>query len=458
MTQDVETSRAAGEPSAPGSRARRVPTSRASRASRDVRRPRGRRSGGGRRKAPQPGKTVFKVIAASLLSLAMATGVGVVLVYNNWNGNLKREDVSELLSNRPTKEKVAGPSEPLNILVMGSDTRAGEGNGIDGEAGGGLSDTTILFHVSANREFAYGISIPRDTAVMRPECRRKGGGVVPAASGYEKWNAAYALGGPSCTIQQFEQLSKIRVDKYVVLDFNHFKDMVNALGGVEVCIPEDIDDNEHNIHLKAGTREIKGAEALTYVRVRYRVGDGTDTQRTRRQQAFIGSMINKALSADMLARPDHLIGFLNAATASLQTDFKTVAQMADLAVTARGIGADNIKFVTTPWAYSDKVSGGIEWTPEVLKLWQLVRKDKPLTPEFLKDALSAGDKPDGTPSATGTASGTPGGTGTGTATGGPSGTPSGTPGGTASNGQPGQNPTQDGGLSTSGREQAGLCT
>ncbi|WP_418062101.1 LCP family protein [Pimelobacter simplex] len=458
MTQDVETSRAAGEPSAPGSRARRVPTSRASRASRDVRRPRGRRSGGGRRKAPQPGKTVFKVIAASLLSLAMATGVGVVLVYNNWNGNLKREDVSTLLSNRPTKEKVAGPSEPLNILVMGSDTRAGKGNGIDGEAGGGLSDTTILFHLSANREFAYGISIPRDTAVMRPECKRKGGGVVPAASGYEKWNAAYSYGGPSCTIQQFEQLSKIRVDKYVVVDFNQFRDMVNALGGVEVCIPEDIDDNEHNIHLKAGTREIKGAEALTYVRVRYRVGDGTDTQRTRRQQAFIGSMISKALSADMLARPDHLIGFMNAATSSLQTDFKSIAQMADLAVTARGIGPDNIKFVTTPWAYSDKVSGGIEWTPEVLKLWQLVRKDKPLTPEFLKDALSAGDKPDGTPSATGTASGTPGGTGTGTATDGPSGTPSGTPGGTASNGQPGQNPTQDGGLSTSGREQAGLCT
>ncbi|UUW91904.1 LCP family protein [Pimelobacter simplex] len=455
MTQDVETSRAAGEPSVPGSRARRVPTSRASRASRDVRRPRGRR-GRGRRKAPQPGKTVFKVIAASLLSLAMATGVGVVLVYNNWNNNLKREDVSTLLSNRPAKEQVAGPSEPLNILVMGSDTRAGKGNGIDGEAGGGLSDTTILFHLSANREFAYGISIPRDTAVMRPECKRKGGGVVPAAGGYEKWNAAYAVGGPSCTIQQFEQLSKIRVDKYVVVDFNQFKDMVNALGGVEVCIPEDIDDNDHDIHLKAGTREIKGNEALAYVRVRYRVGDGTDTQRTRRQQAFIGSMISKALSADMLARPDHLIGFMNAATSSLQTDFKSIAQMADLAVTARGTGADNIKFVTTPWAYSDKVSGGIEWTPEVLKLWQLVRKDKPLTPEFLKDALSAGDKPDGTASA-GTPGG-PSGTTSGSASGSASNSPSGTASNGATNGKPGQTPTQDNGLSTSGREQAGLCT
>ena len=463
MTQDVETSRAAGEPSAPGSRARRVPTSRASRGARRAgpdrggreAAPRARRTGG-RRKAPQPGKTVAKVITASLLSLALATGVGVVLIYNNWNNNIKREDVSKLLSNRPAKEQVAGPSEPMNILVMGSDTRAGKGNGIDGEAGGGLSDTTILFHLSADRRFAYGISIPRDTAVIRPECKRKDGSVLPAASGYEKWNAAYAYGGPSCTIQQFEQLTKVRVDHYVVVDFNQFKDMVNALGGVEVCIPEDIDDDQHNIHLKAGTREIKGAEALTYVRVRYRVGDGTDTQRTRRQQAFIGSMISKALSADMLARPDHLIGFMNAATSSLQTDFKSIAQMADLAVTARGIGADNIKFVTTPWAYSSKVSGGIEWTPEVLKLWQLVRKDKPLTPEFLKDALSAGDKPDGTPSAGDGASGTPGAPTTGTPGEKPSG--SATPGDGASTGSPGQSPSQDSGLSASAREQAGLCT
>ncbi|WP_367920471.1 LCP family protein [Nocardioides ginsengisoli] len=455
MTQDVETRSADGTPRAPGG-ARRVATSRANR---DARRPKGRRSGGGRRKAPQPGKTVFKVIAASLLSLALATGVGVVLIYNNWNGNLKREDVTQLLSNRPTKEKVAGPSEPMNILVMGSDTRAGKGNGIDGEAGGGLSDTTILFHLSADRKFAYGISIPRDTAVMRPQCKGKNGKVIPAATGYEKWNAAYAYGGPSCTIQQFEQLSKVRIDHYVVVDFNQFRDMVNALGGVEVCIPEPIDDNQHNIHLKAGTREIKGNEALTYVRARYRIGDGTDTNRTRRQQAFIGSMISKALSAGMLARPDHLIGFMNAATSSLQTDFKSIAQMANLAVTARGIGADNIKFVTTPWAYSDKVSGGIEWTPEVLRLWQLVRNDKPLTPQFLKDALSAGDKPDGTPAAgssgaTGSASGNPSNTPSHT----PSGSATGNPSGGATTGTPGQTPSTGGGLSSAGRESAGLCT
>lgn len=456
MTQDDETRR---PESTPGSRARRVPTSRADRRRRRLGGGPGRRTAGGRRKAPQPGKTVVKVIVASLLSLGLATGLGVVLVYNNWNGNIDRRDLAAQLKNRPKKEKVAGPREPMNILVMGSDSRDCKGCGVDGESTNGLSDTTILFHLSANRKFAYGISIPRDTAVMRPTCYKADGSEIPASGSYEKWNAAFSYGGPACTMQQFEQITGIPLDNYVVVNFGQFKDMVNALDGVEVCIPEDIEDDVRNIYLKAGTREIKGDEALTYVRARYRIGDGTDPNRTRRQQAFIGSMINKALTKGMLARPDRLVGFMNAATTGLQTNFENIAQMADLAVTAQGIGAENIKFITTPWAYSDKVSSGIEWTPEVAKLWRLVLEDKRLTPEFLKDALSAGDEPDGSPTApTGSTQSpsdaeTPADTDrpSGSASGSPSGTPSGTP----SNGT--QTPPADG-LSASGREAAGLCT
>ncbi|MBM9460868.1 LCP family protein [Nocardioides sp. zg-536] len=386
------------------------------------------------------------MITSTLLALALATGVGVVLVYNNWNGNLDQVGIAGQVKNRPEKV-VEGPQEPMNILVMGSDSRAGKGNGIDGETGGGLSDTTILFHLSANREFAYGISIPRDTAVQRPTCYHKDGSEI-AGSGetYVKWNVAFAVGGPACTVQQFEQISGVRVDKYVVVDFNGFKDMVNALDGVEVCIPEDINDEVRKIYLKAGTREVKGDEALTYFRVRYRVGDGTDTQRTRRQQAFIGSMINKALTAGMLARPDRLVSFMNAFSSSLKTDFKNIAEMADLAVTARGVGAENIRFVTTPWGGTTKVSGGVEWTPDVEKLWSLVVEDKPLTSEFLKDALSAADKPDGSkPPATGPAD--------------PSGSPTDTPSSPVSPSD-GASPTDESGqgLSVDGRAAAGLCT
>ncbi|GAA4821339.1 LCP family protein [Nocardioides caeni] len=432
-------------PTQPGGRARRVATSRA-----DRRRARAARSHrGGRRKAAQPRKTVLRVILASLMSLGLLTGVGVVLVYNNWNGNLEHESVSDQLRNRPEKVEVAGPQEPMNILVMGSDTRSGEGNGIDGEAGGGLSDTTILFHLSADRKFAYGISVPRDTAVIRPSCYEKDGSEIPGSGGYVKWNEAYATGGPACTIQQFEQTYRIRIDNYVVIDFNQFKDMVNALDGVEVCVPFDIDDDNHNIHLDAGTREIQGNEALAYVRVRYGIGQGIDPNRTRRQQAFIGSMINKALTLGMVARPDRLIRFMNAATSSLHTDFENIAEMADLARTAQGIGADNIKFVTPPWIYSDKVSSGIELTSEADRLWRLVRQDRPLTQEFLKDAISADDKPDGSGSTTDPSQGS-------------SDSPSGSPSDDATDptdpSDTATDPGSSGGLSSAGREAAGLCS
>lgn len=394
----------------------------------------------GRRKASQPGRTVARVIVASLLSLGVLTGLGVVLVYNHWNSNVDQVPIGDQVKDRP-----AAKTKAINVLVMGSDTRTGKGNGIDGESGGGLSDTTMLFHLSADRKFAYGISIPRDSAVMRPTCYREDGSEIAATTGYVKWNEAFAAGGPFCTIQQFEQLTDIRIDNYLLVDFNQFKDMVDALDGVEICLPQDIDDDERNVHLKAGTRVVDGEEALAYVRVRYGISGGIDPNRTRRQQAFIGSMISRALTAGILTRPDKLVSFMNAATSSLQTNFKNIGQMADLGLDARKVGADNIKFVTTPWIYSDKVSSGVEWTKAVDRLWALVIADKPLSAEFRKDALSASDEPDGAstdPSPDVSGSGTPDGSSSGTTD---EATDPAAPGGSD-------------GLSTSGREAAGLCT
>ena len=110
-----------------------------------------------------------------------------------------------------------------------------------------LSDTTILFHLSADRESAYGISIPRDSLVDRPDCKTEDGETIPGGS-RQMWNAAFALGGPACTIQQFEQITGVRIDNYVVVDFSSFQDMVDAIDGVEVCIPEDIDDPDARHH------------------------------------------------------------------------------------------------------------------------------------------------------------------------------------------------------------------
>ena len=355
--------------------------------------------------------TVARVLVISTVLLAMVVGLGVVYAFRHLSGNLQVADISDELENRPGKEEVEGPKEPLNILVMGSDTREGKGNDIDNQAGGGGSDTTILFHLSADRSRAYGISIPRDSMVDRPACDH---GAIPAAS-YQQWNTAFALGGPGCTIQQFEQLTGVRLDHYITVDFNGFQGMVDAVGGVEVCIPETIDDREHGIYLEAGTREISGRQALSYVRQRYAVGDGSDIGRMKRQQAFIASMANKVVSAGTLASPWRLYKFLNAATKSLTVDpgLSNLAKIAKVGVEFRHIDLGKVQFLTIPWTWDPQDPNRVVWAPEAAAVWDKIKHDEPLTRRLTVDAISAAKPPS---------------SGTGSGTGKPSSSPSSSPG------------------------------
>lgn len=355
---------------------------------------RGRRRG----KAPRT-HVVGKVLLSTLIVLGMVTGLSVVFIYRHLNDNLTVLDVSSQLENRPEKQDQASdvPQEPLNILVMGSDSREGEGNNIDGLTGDGArSDTTILMHLSADRKQAYGVSIPRDSLVTRPDCKTEDGETIPGGEN-EQWNTAFALGGPACTIQQFEQLTGVFVDHFVVVDFSGFRDMVDAIDGVEVCIPEDIEDPEHGINIPAGTREVRGKEALNYVRARYTLGDGSDIGRIARQQAFIAAMANKVVSGGTLARFDRLVGFLNAATKSLIVDpgLENVFKIGKAGLGFKNIGLDNIKFVTVPFEYDTRegFEGRVVWLPEADDVWQKVVDDEPLSRRLSSGAINAGELP-----------------------------------------------------------------
>jgi LCP family protein required for cell wall assembly len=328
--------------------------------------------------------TVGRVVLVSTVVLALVTALSVVFLYRHLNGNLNVEDVTEALGDeRPEK---TGPEGALNILVMGSDSREGQGNAIDTQDpdNGARSDTTVILHLSADRERAYGISIPRDSIVDRPACGEDD--EIPGGEG-EKWNVAFAVGGPACTIRQVEALTGIYIDNYVVVDFNGFKDMVDAVGGVPVCIPEDIVDPAHQINIPAGEREIRGDEALDYVRVRYVVGNQSDLGRIKRQQTFMAAMIKKVASAETLARPDRLVKFLNAATKSLTLDFTSISDLAGLGMQLRDIGLDKVEFVTVPWEYTEDYD--VRWLPEAKKLFKKIRLDKPLSQRLSADAVTA---------------------------------------------------------------------
>ena len=340
--------------------------------------------------------TVARVLLASALVLGLVTGLSVVFIDRHLNGNLNVVDLSKQLGqDRPDKVQVEGPKEPLNILVMGSDSRDCDGCNIDNLTGGGQrSDTTILFHLSADRERAYGISIPRDSMVDRPTCKAEDGGDIPGGS-HVMWNEAFSVGGPACTMRQFEQLSGVRLDHFVVVNFEGFRDMVDAIGGVEVCIPEDIVDPAHGINIEAGTRKIKGQEALNYVRERYVVGNGSDIGRMKRQQAFIASMVHQVLSAGTLANPYKIVRFLEAATKSLTLDEEigSLKKIGQLGYEFRNIGLDKVQFITIPNTVDPEDPNHLVWTPEAKKVWKKISKDEPLTKRLATDVISAGNLP-----------------------------------------------------------------
>jgi LCP family protein required for cell wall assembly len=340
--------------------------------------------------------TVGKVLLVTVLVLAMVTGLGTIWLYRHLSGNLNVFDPSAQMSNRPDKVVVEGPKEPLNVLVMGSDNRDCDGCNIDNLTGGGArSDTTILLHVSADRQRAYGVSIPRDSMVARPECTTEDGDPI-AGSDRAMWNEAFALGGPACTMQQFEQLTGVRLDHFVVVDFEGFRGMVDAIGGVEMCIPEPISDPAHGINIEAGTRKLKGFEALNYVRARYSIGNGSDVGRMKRQQAFIASMTSAVVSAGTLARPDRLFRFLDAATDSLTVDpgLKNLVKIADLGYQFKDIGLDKVQFITIPNIPDPADPNRLVWVePQATEVWKKIANDEPLTKKLSEDVISAGNLP-----------------------------------------------------------------
>jgi LCP family protein required for cell wall assembly len=348
-------------------------------------------------------RTVLKVIVATQLVVALLSGGAVYAVWNQLEGNLAPGVPIPHKSDKPEAE---GPKEPLNILVMGKDDRGCAGCAIDTEAGGGGSDTTMLLHLSADRSEAYGVSLPRDAIVDRPACTDAGGATVPAEKAV-MFNTAFAEAGPLCTVRMVEELTGIYIDHFIVLDFNGFKEMVDAVHGVTVCIPKEVDDPRHQIFLEAGTQEVDGATALDYVRERYVLSVTGDIGRMKRQQAFVASMVNKVMSANTLSRPGRIRDFLKAVVGSIQVDSEldSLKALADLAMQFRDTGLSDIQFITVPIEEYPEDPNRLQWTAEADKVWKRIIADRPLGANLSDDSISAAQPPSG--GASGSPSGSP---------------------------------------------------
>ncbi|MER8029638.1 LCP family protein [Streptomyces bauhiniae] len=317
------------------------------------------------------------------LSLVVLGGAGAGWVYLKLNGNIQTFDAGGLSDNRP-----AGSSKGENVLVIGSDART-DGNAALGggdKDGIGRSDTTLLLHIYADHKHALAVSIPRDTLVTIPPCKLPTGGWTQAQPN-TMFNAAFSVGetdkgNPACTQNTVEQLTGLRVDHTVVVDFKGFAALTQVVGGVKVCLPNDVYQKDLNpnrttqgtLLFRQGEQRVAGQQALDYVRLRHGIGDGSDIGRIKRQQAFVGSLLKEV--KDKGFTPTKLLPLADAATRSMTVDpgLGSADKLLSFAMSLKNVDLHNTKFVTVPWRYAGARVAVVE--PDAGELWAALKADR----------------------------------------------------------------------------------
>lgn len=309
-------------------------------------------------------------IAVGVLFLALAiAGTGI---YMKLNANI---DSTEL----PTSMvKDDTPKGAVNILFIGSDSRDLKTSEYGKGTGSQRSDALMLVHFSKGNTRVDAVQIPRDTLTDLPSCQDTGSGTF--AGGPNQMINTALDGGPACSVRAVEQLSNVRIDHFVQLDFDGFASMVNALGGVGVCLNEAMVDPDAKLDLPAGKQKLNGKEALALARTRHAVGDGSDIGRLGHQQVVMSSIINRARSNDVLTRPDRLLKFLNALTSSITVDedISSIAKLSGLAKRARAVDDKNIRFITMPNGAAPTDANRVVKTPDADTIFAAIAKDKPV--------------------------------------------------------------------------------
>ncbi|MBU3692224.1 MAG: LytR family transcriptional regulator [Candidatus Nanopelagicaceae bacterium] len=329
----------------------------------------------------------FTILSISIVAISAISWVGLGRI----TAAIPKIDAFAGLNDRPKKE-----SSAVNYLIVGSDTREGLTRaeikklkvGGTEVAAGKRSDTMLLVHVSKKRDKAAIISVPRDSYARIPEHKNAQGEVIPAS--YSKINSAFNWGGAPLLIQTFEEMSGLRIDHYIEVNFVGFVRMVDALGGVEICTKRDIDDPKSHLVLPAGRHVLDGIDSLKYVRTRYFDGLG-DLGRMKRQQEFAGAMLRKATSAGVLLNPVKMVDFIGSALDSVVTDEGlNQADLLTLGKQLRNLSASNVRTLTIPLKYynyrKNGVSGAVLWDPVLApELFSRIKNDEALLDKVKAD-------------------------------------------------------------------------
>ncbi|MFE4798340.1 LCP family protein [Streptomyces sp. NPDC056708] len=321
----------------------------------------------------------WTALGVSFVVLASA-GVGWWL-YRKLDGNIRTDtSAAAELKVYERERPVSVVHDAENILLIGSDSRAGDNRKYGRDDGGSQrSDTTILLHLAADRKSVTAMSLPRDLMVEIPACHKADG--TATKKQFAQFNWAFEFGGTACTTRTVEKLTGVRIDHQMVVDFNGFKDMVDAVHGVEVCLKKPVNDTDAHLKLPAGRQKLNGEQALGYVRARKSIGNGSDTERMDRQQQFLGALVNKVQSNGVLLNPTRLYPVLDAATKALTTDpgLDSLKDLYELVRGLREVPTDKVQFLTVPrQPYAADPNRDELVQPDAKRLFKRLRDDTPV--------------------------------------------------------------------------------
>ncbi|MGY1454137.1 LCP family protein [Streptomyces sp. SS8] len=339
----------------------------------------GRLAGGPKRPAGR-GRRVLRWTALSLSVLILGTAGAGYLYYEHLNENLTRKPLT-LGDNQLKHRQNAEGRTPLNILLLGSDSRNSERNlelgGSRGDVGRKpLADVQMLLHLSADRDSISVLSVPRDTKVTIPECTDPEDGTVhPQSTG--RINSSLQYGGPGCTVATWMELTGVPVDHFMMIDFAGVVDMADAVGGVPVCVDANVHDSRSGLRLEKGETTVRGEQALQWLRTRHGFGDGSDIGRARAQHMYMNSMVRQLKSGTKLTDPGKLRSLAEAATKALTVDdgIEGVKDLYDLGNELKQVPTERITMVTMPWEYSDGGSYVVPKPGDAEKVFSLIRDD-----------------------------------------------------------------------------------
>ncbi|MEU8134537.1 LCP family protein [Streptodolium elevatio] len=335
-------------------------------------------------------KRRLKVTAISVAVLLVVLVGGAYGYYEYLNSRIKTDDLSGSVDKVPEAAEDEFGRTPMNILLIGSDSRLGEGNtGYGANGKEGTADTTLLLHLSADRSNATVVSIPRDTLVTRPSCKLDNGEIQPAKQNFAFNATLLNPGGPPCTVATVESMLKVKIDHWMMIEFKGVKAMTSAVGGVPINLCDRLYDPKKTgqgtgLDLPAGEHRLKGEDALRFLRARHGFYGESDLARIEAQKSFLMALAREIKTSATWKDPAAIFKIAQAATGNITVDdgLNRIEKLVALGNEIKKVPEKRMAFTTLPVMdvpHEDPKVHVQARQPAADNLWASVRNDVAVT-------------------------------------------------------------------------------